>query len=194
MDQNDAEMRTLAAAALVLAAAAASAKAEEDSPVVATEEGLVSGLREESTKGRTFYSYYGIPFAKPPLGNLRLQDPEATKSWEGVLDGSKMPEICLQVPSDAALGGIKVPPEVIVGDEDCLYLNVFTPTAGVDGGRSDLPVMVWLHGGGFVFGSAQEYLPHVLMTHDVVLVVVQYRLGILGEASMCLCHYDVLSP
>ncbi|KAK8396512.1 hypothetical protein O3P69_005512 [Scylla paramamosain] len=67
------------------------------------------------------------------------------------------------------------------GDEDCLYLNIFTPKAKDT--RPHLPVMVFLHGGGFVCGSSSEYPPHVMLNEDVVLVTVQYRLGILGFLS-----------
>ncbi|XP_071526061.1 cocaine esterase-like [Panulirus ornatus] len=153
----------------------------QDAPVVATQEGRVSGIQEESTKGKVFYSYYGIPFAKPPLGDLRLKDPVAAESWDGLLDGSAMPEPCLQAPfSDTAMG-VKTKPENLIGKEDCLYVNVFTPKPTDE--EAKLPVMVWIHGGGYFSGGAHEYLPHVLLNHDIVLVVLQYRLGIMGFLS-----------
>ncbi|XP_069988974.1 juvenile hormone esterase [Penaeus vannamei] len=150
-------------------------------PVVAVAGGRVAGATETSTKGREFHAYYGVPFARPPLGELRLKDPVTAESWEGVRDGSKKPSPCLLVPFGATVMGITLTPEELHGDEDCLYLNVFMPKRDEPAER--LPVMVWIHGGGFFAGGAHEYLPHVLMNHDIVLVVVQYRLGILGFLS-----------
>ncbi|XP_071526068.1 pyrethroid hydrolase Ces2a-like [Panulirus ornatus] len=164
-------------AALVLVVVAVMAVADE-APVANTLQGRVAGVKEESTKGRTFYSYHRIPFAKPPVGELRLKDPVAGERWEGVLDGSTMPEPCLQIPFGISVIGL---PDVHVGREDCLYLNVFTPESAEEG--SNLPVMVWIHGGGFFAGSTNEYLPHVLLNHDVVIVSIQYRLGIMGFLS-----------
>ncbi|XP_037784828.1 venom carboxylesterase-6-like [Penaeus monodon] len=79
------------------------------------------------------------------------------------------------------LMGIRVPVDQLSGSEDCLYLNVFTPAGREPEER--FPVMVWIHGGGYFSGAAVEYQPHVLMNHDIVLVVLQYRLGILGFLS-----------
>ncbi|XP_037785050.1 cholinesterase 2-like [Penaeus monodon] len=150
-------------------------------PVVTVEEGQVSGITELSTKGKEFYSYYGIPFAKPPVGELRLKDPVKGERWEGVRDGSRKPSSCLLVPLAFSVMGIRKAPEEMYGDEDCLYLNVFTPRKIKP--NKKLPVMVWIHGGSFIAGSNHEYLPHVLMNHDIVLVVLQYRLGIMGFLS-----------
>lgn len=166
--------------ALVVMVVAVSASEDKASPVVETQEGLVSGVREESTQGKIFHSYYGIPFAQPPIGSLRFKDPVAAASWEGVLDVTTMPEPCLQIPAAMALVGVKAQTISVQGSEDCLYLNVFTPKPG-DGGN--LPVMVWIHGGGFYFGSAREYLPHVLLNQQIVLVVIQYRLSVMGFLS-----------
>ncbi|XP_069937269.1 esterase FE4-like [Cherax quadricarinatus] len=113
-------------------------------------------------------------------GDVTTQDPVAAASWEGVLDVTTMPEPCLQIPAAMALVGVKAQTISVQGSEDCLYLNVFTPKPG-DGGN--LPVMVWIHGGGFYFGSAREYLPHVLLNQQIVLVVIQYRLSVMGFLS-----------
>ncbi|ROT66414.1 JHE-like carboxylesterase 1 [Penaeus vannamei] len=110
-----------------------------------------------------------------------LQDPVASESWEGVRAGSEQPPPCLQVSLMLPLMGIRVSLDQLTGSEDCLYLNVFTPAGREPEER--LPVMVWIHGGGYFSGAAVEYQPQVLMNHDVVLVVVQYRLGILGFLS-----------
>ncbi|XP_047475618.1 cholinesterase 2-like isoform X1 [Penaeus chinensis] len=149
-------------------------------PMVQVAEGRVSGVTETSTKGRAFHSYYGVPFAKPPVGRLRLKDPLKAEGWEGVRDGSRMPSPCLLVPLAYAAMGVTLAPEDLRGSEDCLYLNIFTPKMETS---KKLPVMVWIHGGAYLAGGAHEYLPHVLMNHDIVLVVLQYRVGIMGFLS-----------
>ncbi|XP_042874959.1 cocaine esterase-like [Penaeus japonicus] len=173
------EMLAALASFAVLVAAALAGR--EGAPVVGVAGGRVAGVTETSTKGREFHAYYGLPFARPPVGDLRLKDPVKAGSWEGVRDGTKMPLPCLQVPYDTSVMGIVLAPEELLGDEDCLYLNVFTPkrTDPAEG----LPVMVWIHGGGYFAGGAYEYLPHALMNHDIVLVILQYRLGIMGFLS-----------
>ncbi|XP_063590806.1 cholinesterase 2-like [Penaeus indicus] len=149
-------------------------------PVVKVAEGRVSGVTETSTKGRDFHSYYGVPFAKPPVGRLRLKDPVKAEGWGGVRDGSRAPSPCLLVPLAYAAMGVTLAPEDLHGSEDCLYLNVFTPKMETS---ENLPVMVWIHGGAYLAGGAREYLPHVLLNHDIVLVVLQYRVGIMGFLS-----------
>nr|XP_053639153.1 juvenile hormone esterase-like isoform X2 [Cherax quadricarinatus] len=142
-------------------------------PVVNTEEGRISGLREHSLSGAAFYAYRSIPFAQPPVGDLRFKAPVASLRWDGVRDGSSEPPLCLQ-PSFIT--------KELQGSEDCLYLNVFTPSEP-GSGRRDLPVMVSIHGGAFFCGSASESGPNALLNHDMVLVVIQYRLGVLGFLS-----------
>ncbi|XP_027208907.1 juvenile hormone esterase [Penaeus vannamei] len=147
---------------------------------VMTASGRIVGTLEKSTKGKTFISFHGIPYAQPPVGPLRLRDPVKATPWDGVRNGTIPPPPCLQVPFSLAVMGVKLPAGQLVGSEDCLFLNVFTPrTFGMKG----LPVMVFFHGGAFFAGGASEYKPYALLNHDVVLVVVQYRLGVLGFLS-----------
>ncbi|XP_042894114.1 cholinesterase 2-like [Penaeus japonicus] len=171
----------LSAVVAVLVVAMAALTFWDAVPLATVAEGRVSGITETSTKGKEFLSYYGLPFAKPPVGELRLKDPVKAEGWKGVRDGSKQPSSCLLVPLAFSAMGIILPSADLRGDEDCLYLNVFTPKRIKSGKK--LPVMVWIHGGAFLSGGSHEYLPHVLMNHDIVLVVLQYRLGILGFLS-----------
>ncbi|XP_076043970.1 esterase E4-like [Oratosquilla oratoria] len=141
-------------------------------------QGRLKGMKKSTTIGeRTFYSYHAIPFAKPPVGELRLKDPEVWEDWEGVLDATKPTPICPQFVFN----------EGFAGQEDCLYLNVYTPKSCEEGcnlqSHSNLPVMVFIHGGGFYLGHADLYFPEAFMDHDVVMVVLQYRLGTLGFFS-----------
>jgi para-nitrobenzyl esterase len=126
--------------------------------------------------------FRGIPFAKPPVGDLRFRAPQRAKSWEGVRDASVFGAACPQGPRAG-----HEPPSVFSGmfaqgelemDEDCLTLNVWTP--GLDGQR---PVMVWIHGGAFRTGtgSSPMYSGANLATRgDVVVVTINYRLAIFG--------------
>uniref|UniRef100_A0A1Y1L992 Carboxylic ester hydrolase n=1 Tax=Photinus pyralis TaxID=7054 RepID=A0A1Y1L992_PHOPY len=144
-----------------------------DFPKVWIEQGEIRGRLQSTINNRTFYTFTGIPYAKPPVGALRFQPPQDFGEWEGVYNATGTHPKCLQ----PVVGS----PTKVVGDEDCLFLNVYTPQIS----ENLLPVMFFIHGGGFVEGSAQfeEYGPLFLMEKDVVLVAVNYRLGALGFFS-----------
>ncbi|KAK3798557.1 hypothetical protein RRG08_031570 [Elysia crispata] len=120
--------------------------------------------------GRPYYVYYGIPYAEPPLGDLRFRPPKAFRgtSPEAVISSNTYRPACMQ--------GYYSDPI----SEDCLHLNIFVP----QGGSNSKKVLVWIHGGGFIIGDAKTYEATRLITdHDVILVTIQYRLGIFGFAS-----------
>ncbi|XP_003514462.1 pyrethroid hydrolase Ces2e isoform X1 [Cricetulus griseus] len=131
------------------------------------------------------HNFLGIPFAKPPVGPLRFAPPEPPESWSGVRDGTSQPAMCLQNDDIMNLEGLKrikmiMPP--ISMSEDCLYLNIYTPAHAHEG--SNLPVMVWIHGGALIIGMASWYDGSMLAAiEDVVVVNIQYRLGVLGFFS-----------
>lgn len=137
--------------------------------VVETTCGRLEGVQHEKHQ-----SYMGIPFAAPPVGGLRFHAPQPPAAWSGVRKASEPGLASRQtghpIPGFAASG-----PQ----DEDCLYLNVFTPAA--DGGRR--PVLFWIHGGGFTHGAGSEELYNggpLAVRGDVVVVTINYRLGALG--------------
>ncbi|XP_076059059.1 juvenile hormone esterase-like isoform X1 [Oratosquilla oratoria] len=163
----------LANLTLILAVALVSANERIELDII---QGRLFGTQETTLKGRNIFSFRGIPYAKPPVGPLRFKDPEPPDNWEGMRDASSNPPRCLQLVLDLFLQG-KI---AVDGEEDCLYLNVFTPNFEVN---SRLPVMVYVHGGGFISGEAYSYPPNALLERDVVLVVIQYRLGIFGFLS-----------
>ncbi|XP_022129095.2 juvenile hormone esterase [Pieris rapae] len=149
-------------------------------PIVETSQGKLQGLLSESDSGTKFYTFKSIPYAKPPINELRFSPPLPPDSWEGVRDATKDCNICAQFDKETMN---------VVGDEDCLYLNVYTPKLPTDGVA--LPVMVFFHGGGFVFGSGTDDSIHgadYLVEKDVVVVSLNYRLGILG--FLCLGTKD----
>ncbi len=133
--------------------------------VVATDDGSVRGMAAGTSD-----EFLGIPYAAPPVGALRWRPPHPAARWKGVRDATKFAPHCAQPPTPFGVGSTS---------EDCLYLNVFTP-AGRTGGARHLPVMVWLHGGALVVGESDDYNPAPLVRHGVIVVTVNYRLGILG--------------
>ncbi|KAK8757701.1 hypothetical protein V5799_004667 [Amblyomma americanum] len=127
--------------------------------------------------GRGVEQYLGIPFAEPPVGELRFRPPRPKARWTGTLDTTSVaPTACPQVEM-AELGMHNVS-----YTEDCLLLNVWVPQRAMQPGSSQ-PVLVWIHGGGFNFGSATQadYSGATIAAmEDVVIVSMNYRLGILG--------------
>uniref|UniRef100_G1QVW2 Carboxylic ester hydrolase n=1 Tax=Nomascus leucogenys TaxID=61853 RepID=G1QVW2_NOMLE len=156
------------------------------SPIRTTHTGQVLGslvhVKGASARVQTFL---GIPFAKPPLGLLRFAPPEPPESWSGVRDGTTHPAMCLQdltAVESEFFSQFNVTIPSVPMSEDCLYLSIYTPAHSHEG--SNLPVMVWIHGGALVFGMASMYDGSMLAAlEDVVVVTIQYRLGVLGFFS-----------
>lgn len=133
--------------------------------------------------GRDIHAFLGIPYAAPPIKELRFQPPQPAAAWNGVRAAVENAEICTQ-------RNIYTYQEEIVGSEDCLYLNVYTPRLPHFGAPLSIdshryPVMIWFHGGGWVTGAGHSefYGPKFLLDHDLVLVTVNFRLGPLGFLS-----------
>lgn len=139
-------------------------------------------------------AWLGVPFAAPPVGSLRWRAPQPVAAWTGVREALAFAARC---PQRTVTYGPEVPPTVI-GDEDCLYVNVFAPPlagAPVPTGKDRWPVMVWIHGGGNSMGTAAEYEHGRLAKSEGVLVVsVQYRLGGLGWFRHAALREDAQSP
>ncbi|XP_028635090.1 acylcarnitine hydrolase-like [Grammomys surdaster] len=157
----------------------------ESSPIRNTHTGQIRGSLVHVDTNTDIYIFLGIPFAKPPVGPLRFAPPEDPEPWSGVRDGTSHPAMCLQnhdMPSELGLPDMKTILSSISMSEDCLYLNIYTPIHAHEG--SNLPVMVWIHGGALVTGSASFYDGSLLTaTEDLVVVIIQYRLGVLGFFS-----------
>jgi len=179
-------------AVAVLALLAVSAACGGGGPAGATRPGVVVTHSGELRGARTAtgWTYYAVPYAAPPVGAARWRPPGAAPSWSGVRDATGKGHPCPQgLPGDGGIGA--------TADEDCLTLNVYvpdTPGASAQGsgsgshgsrGRSGpRPVMVFVHGGGFVGGAATQYDGSQLAAYgDAVVVTVNYRLGVLGYLS-----------
>ncbi|XP_043837720.1 cocaine esterase-like [Dromiciops gliroides] len=156
-----------------------------DDLIKTTESGQIQGTHI-SIKGtdKGVNVFLGIPFAKPPVGDLRFSPPQPSDSWSNVRDATSHPSMCFQDVTvlEKLLNLMKIPIPLTSPSEDCLYLNIYTPEHAKEGAL--LPVMVWIHGGGFVLGSASTYDGSMLSaSQNVVVVIIQYRLGILGFFS-----------
>jgi para-nitrobenzyl esterase len=164
---------TLGAAGATAATAgtATVASGSGGAPVVPTNDGPVRG-----TTAGTVNEFLGIPYAAPPVGNLRWRPPQPPARWRGVRDATQFGPSCPQPPGPFA------PPAPF--SEDCLYLNVYTPArTGNDMGNGDQngrPVLVWIHGGGLTEEAGRNYDPAKLAADGTVVVTINYRLGALG--------------
>ena len=138
----------------------------EPRPILETKNGKLQGVERNG-----MVMFKNIPYAAPPVADLRWRPPQPAPSWVGVRDASKFGQACMQPFVDGLSN------ELVPGSEDCLKLNVFAPK-----GAKNRPVMFWIHGGGLLTGSATEpyYEPVGLVAEGVILVSIDYRLGRLG--------------
>ena len=145
-----------------------------DATRTSTSSGLVVGFVDQLGS----HAWQGIPFAAPPTGDLRWRAPQPPAPWEGDLATLQPGNLCPQYAS-ALSGAGDTPTGGITGSEDCLYLNVWAPADA-----SNLPVMLWLHGGGNSIGHGGSYSGDPLaVKENVVVVTINYRLGPLGWFS-----------
>jgi para-nitrobenzyl esterase len=140
-----------------------------DPLVVATDKGLVKGIQAGSG-----FAFLGIPFAQPPTGALRFMPPVAASCWPGVVDATSYGHVCAQF--DPSTGAV-------IGSEDCLTLNVWTPALPQSSESKQLPVLVWDYGGGGLIGASS--LPYydgqtLANANNAVVVTFNYRMGVLG--------------
>ena len=141
---------------------------------------------------KTFASFTSIPYAEPPIGKLRFKDPVAKSSWNHILDATKAPPICAQLSPKNTPNQLQ-DPEQLLGTEDCLVLNVYVPLDQNTQKFHDekkLPVMIYVHGGAFIMGTGgpemygPDYFMAVESENPIILVTLNYRLGILGFLSL----------
>ena len=145
----------------------------QTAPLVRVDSGELQGVVDEGV-----VSFKGIPFAAPPVGDLRWRPPQPAAPWTGVRQAADFGSDCIQRrfgPPPAAGA-----PAAPAPSEDCLFLNVWRPGSATAGAK--LPVMVWIHGGAFVFGSGSNpgFSGVQFARQGVILVTFNYRLGRLG--------------
>ena len=137
-------------------------------------EGLMTSYPNASGHFKSVSKFLGVPFASPPTGEYRFKAPQPLKDWKPtVRQAKKHGNICLQPATFEWIFKLYNPG--FKYNEDCLYLDVYTPNISLS-----LPVLVYIHGGGYELGTASTYPSDILALHGVVVVVIQYRLGVLG--------------
>lgn len=149
--------------------------------MIKTKYGNIEGVIENNCK-----LYKGIPFAKPPVGDLRFKAPQEVELWDGIYLADKFPNAPMQTPapSDDFYGkefNSDINPQY---SEDCLYLNIWTPMEAKEG--DNLPVAVWFYGGGLVSGysAEKEFDGTEYAKRGVILITANYRVGLFGF----MCH------
>ncbi|AWM77069.1 carboxylesterase/lipase family protein [Phenylobacterium parvum] len=154
-----------AASGLILAGLMSASAAAAAAPAVVK----TAGGPVQATARGEMVSYFAIPFAAPPVGDLRWRAPQPAAKWKEPIARGKSAAPCLQT-------GPESPFRSRTESEDCLYLDVHAPAA-----KGRYPVMVWIHGGAFTTGDASTYAdPSPLVSRGVIVVTVQYRLGAMG--------------
>ncbi|XP_014236579.1 esterase E4-like [Trichogramma pretiosum] len=140
--------------------------------IVETPSGKLRGELLRSPEAGRFFSFKGIPYARPPIARLRFRDPQPVEPWQDIRDATTHGPMCAQVDSQT---------QRLKGSEDCLYLNVYTRDLD---GRA--PVLFWIHGGAFMYGNGNDesFGPDFFLQKDVVLVTINYRLGVLGFLNL----------
>ena len=142
----------------------------ENRLAITTRAGKVTGREADGVR-----RFLGIPFAAPPVGDLRFRAPRAVVPWSGVRDARNFAPICAQA-------RVKAGAFEVEGDEDCLYLNVYTPTETANHSdahhrEEELPVLVWIHGGGRRVGDGRRDVADFVRDTQSVVVTIQYRLS-----------------
>ena len=144
---------------------------DAETVLASTQAGVVRGV-----EGAGVRAFLGVPYARPPVGELRWRAPQPVEPWKGRRDATRIGSDCTQaVGRKAILGGGG---GIVVGSEDCLYLNIYAPAGARD---TQMPVMVYVPGGAFTVGSAANYDPSRLAAEQGrVVVAINYRLGAIG--------------
>ncbi|XP_044586131.1 venom carboxylesterase-6-like [Cotesia glomerata] len=147
---------------------------EDEHLIVETSLGKIRGHYKKTFLGKFYRSFEGVPYAEPPLGALRFRDPEPIRPWPGTLFAGRIEGNCMAyLHEKVAVNGDRVD-----GTEDCLFLNIYTPE-----NKTMLPVLFYMHGGSFQFGTGNRAESRYIMNRDVVFVSVNYRLGPFGFLS-----------
>lgn len=159
------KIKTFAIGATLALAAGSSVGWAQERPVATTAQGSAEGMAADGVE-----SFFGLPYAAPPVGDLRWKAPTAPAAWDGARDASTYGAAC---PQGAGLDSLRIE------DEDCLFVNVQRPEGTTDGAA--LPVLVFIHGGGWQTGSGNnENLESIVRDTGVIGVTMNYRMGNLG--------------
>ncbi|ODM91224.1 Venom carboxylesterase-6 [Orchesella cincta] len=145
---------------------------DDNGPTVHTELGSVRGFQMKISDSREIFAFTGVPFGETTGGANRFRDPIPKKAWKGTLDATRPSPFCVQAQITAGLA-----PR---GEDNCLYLDIFTPSIFKNSTSSLLPVIVWIPAGAHLFGRSRYYGPKYIMREDVIYVPINFRMGIFG--------------
>ncbi|XP_038210427.1 esterase FE4-like [Zerene cesonia] len=140
-------------------------------PIVQIKDGQLRGNVQRLLDNSEYYSFKGIPYGQAPVGKLRFKAPLPVQPWQGIRDATEHGPVCPQFNIYTR--------QLKAGSEDCLFLNVYTKSLNHNANKA---VMVYIHGGAYMFGSGDDILlgPEFLVQHDIVLVTINYRLEVFG--------------
>ncbi|CAG4936520.1 unnamed protein product [Colias eurytheme] len=140
-------------------------------PIVQIKDGQLRGNILKLFDNSEYYSFKGIPYGQAPVGKLRFKAPLPVQPWKDIRDATEHGSVCPQFDVYTR--------QLNLGSEDCLFLNVYTKSINPNANK---PVMVFIHGGAYMFGSGDDTLlgPEFLVQHDIVLVTINYRLEVFG--------------
>ena len=126
------------------------------------------------------FVFKGIPYAEPPVGDLRRRAPRNLSASNKVIDATEFKSECIQPGTE----GLIPNRNVSVGNEDCLYLNIYIPKNQTEINKNKFPVMFWIHGGSNIWGSGDFYdFSKLATTQQVIVITINYRLGLFGWFS-----------
>lgn len=154
----------------------------ENVNIVFTNSGPVRGQKLFTfLENKPYYSYCGIPYAEPPIEKLRFLPPVPVRPWFNIRDCFSFGSVCIQSDQQG----------VILGDEDCLFLNVYVPDL-FEKSTSGIPVMVFIHSGAYLFASGNDDYsgPDFIINEEVIMVTMNHRLGALGFLSLNTPEYS----
>lgn len=180
--QNRFFIHCLIFTALTMTSCTSSENADSLTPILHVEGGCVQGVALDQA-----VVYRGIPYAAPPVGELRWQKPQPVLPWDTVMLADHWSAASWQAPHDPNDGnyGVEFYAEDPVFSEDCLYLNVWSPLGASGHAERKLPVALWIHGGAYHagWGFEPEFDGEAWAAHGVILVTINYRLGVFGFMS-----------
>lgn len=169
---------TVAAFAVFALASCGQKPAPPPEPAAETVRSVAGGDVIGYIAGSGAHAWLAVPFAAPPVGDLRWRAPRPAAGWQGARSAVSAGPPCPQI-SNAFHRAERIPPGRVIGDEACLTLDIYAPATAKDG--PPLPVMVWVHGGANIWGRSSAYDGSTLAANEnVIVVAVQYRMGPLG--------------
>ncbi|CAL8134352.1 unnamed protein product [Orchesella dallaii] len=158
---------------------ARSSVSDDGNPLVSTKLGIIQGFKMKIAPTRAIFAFTGVPFGESTAGENRYRDPVPKKPWSDIWDATFPSPACLQTNPTSATA------EKVLGQEDCLHLDIYTPALPTSNGNGSqlLPVFMYVPGGAFFFGDSRTFGPKYLLRENVIFIPINVRIGIFGYLS-----------